>query len=338
MTEQPNNQDIVVQDVVSAESLGILTKSELEVQVSVARKYPRSIAQFKADAMNYATVDEVVAGLCIYAVPRAGGAIQGPSIRLAEILASAWGNLRLVRREIAQDDQWVTCQGVAWDAEKNNICCVEQKRRIVDKYGKKYSVDMIQMTSAACASIALRNAIFTIIPRSLVMQVYEAAKRVVTGDAASLLKKRGETIHWFRTQGISDDALFSHIGISGLDDMNWDHVLYLNSAAREIKAGNVRMDQFLAPRGDEQEEVKPGAAIGALKQRLRDTVASTKNPAGVAPPELKTESRQVADQAIEDFKSKTVAPVEAGDGSFDPDAPTGDLIPGATKKRKGHGE
>src|SRR4051812_48501652 len=70
------------------------TRAEVDIQISTAKRYPRSIRNFKQQALEMATFDEETAEGCFYSLPRGGKPIEGPSARLAEIVLSAWGNVR----------------------------------------------------------------------------------------------------------------------------------------------------------------------------------------------------------------------------------------------------
>ena len=69
--------------------------AQVMLQVQTARAFPRSIKSAMQEARSMATLDRETAGSCFYKIPRAGKMIEGPSIRLAEIMASAWGNLAI---------------------------------------------------------------------------------------------------------------------------------------------------------------------------------------------------------------------------------------------------
>ena len=47
--------------------------AELDVQISTAKAYPRSIAKFQKDALTFATVDEETAGSMFYVLPKRKG-------------------------------------------------------------------------------------------------------------------------------------------------------------------------------------------------------------------------------------------------------------------------
>ena len=71
-----------------------------------------------------ATIDAEVAGSCFYKLSRGGKTIEGPSVRLAEIVASAWGNLKFGARIIDEpsvhdygEDYWTDRSYGAVDPE-----------------------------------------------------------------------------------------------------------------------------------------------------------------------------------------------------------------------------
>src|SRR6267142_961378 len=95
-------------EIVDVGSLAIINKSEIDQQIATAKKYPRSVKQFINEAIQLATLDEDTAKDCIYALPRDGKVIEGPSARFAEIVAYSWGNSRAGARVIGEDAEFVT--------------------------------------------------------------------------------------------------------------------------------------------------------------------------------------------------------------------------------------
>src|SRR5690606_7715376 len=150
----------------------------VDVQISTAKRFPRSIKAFKDMAMAMATLDEETAESCFYALPRGGKTVEGPSARLAEIVASAWGNMRIEGRPIAEDDRFVTSRGTAWDLQTNVAFAFESRRRITDKQNRRYNDDMIGVTANAATSIALRNAVFKAVPSAFWRPIYLRCREV----------------------------------------------------------------------------------------------------------------------------------------------------------------
>ena len=74
------------------EPMGVsLARAEIDVQIATARRYPRSITLASKNIRDLVTLDKDAAAECMYALPRGGKPIQGPSIRLAEIIFQGGG-------------------------------------------------------------------------------------------------------------------------------------------------------------------------------------------------------------------------------------------------------
>src|SRR5687768_2626442 len=112
--------EILTPDVISDSSLSVILKAEIDTQIATAKAYPRSITAFIEKATSIATLNENVAGSCAYALPRGGKSLEGPSVRLAEIVCSSYGNIRTGARVISNDGKIITAQGVCHDLETNN--------------------------------------------------------------------------------------------------------------------------------------------------------------------------------------------------------------------------
>src|SRR4051812_35203832 len=89
-------------------ALSPAVRAEIDIQISTAKHYPRSIKAFKQQALDMATFDEETASGCFYSLPRGGKPVEGPSARLAEIVLSAWGNVRADARVVSADATEIT--------------------------------------------------------------------------------------------------------------------------------------------------------------------------------------------------------------------------------------
>ena len=141
-------------ELISGQELSLESHTEIDIQISTARRYPRSISNFQKEALSMATVNVETAQSCYYTLLKGGNKIEGPSIRLAEIAGSSWGNIRYGARVVREERDFVVAQGSAFDLEKNVAMTIEVKRRITTKDGKRYTSDMIAQTAnAACARL-----------------------------------------------------------------------------------------------------------------------------------------------------------------------------------------
>lgn len=205
----------------------LATSADVMQQIATARRFPRSIARFRKTALEHATLDEEVAKQCLFALPRAGKVIEGPSIRFAEILISAWGNCRVGGGVAAELERFVVGRGFFWDLETNSAVAMEAQRRITNKNGSRYDVDMIGVTGNAAASIAMRNAALRAIPKALWWGIYLKAKGVAVGDVKTLASRRTAALDAFKPFGVVEAQVFAALGVEGVMDITTDHLAIL---------------------------------------------------------------------------------------------------------------
>ena len=91
-----------------AEMLTAINRAEIDIQIATAKQYPRDIQSALNRIRSIATIDTETAEDCFYALRRGGSLIEGVSVRLAEIIAGAWGNLRVQTRIVGNDGKMIT--------------------------------------------------------------------------------------------------------------------------------------------------------------------------------------------------------------------------------------
>lgn len=223
--------------------VAVLNKSEIDQQIATAHRYPRSIKRFRDESLQMVTLNERIAESCIYALPRGGKTIEGPSARFAEVVASAWGNCRAGARTISDQGDFVTAQGVFHDLERNVAITYEVQRRITDAKGKRYNADMIGVTANAACSVALRNAILKGVPKAFWDDMYQAARQVVMGDVKTLANRRADAIKAFQGFGVSLDQICSKLEVAGVEDISLEHLVTLRGLLTAIKEGDTTPEQ-----------------------------------------------------------------------------------------------
>lgn len=217
--------------------------AQINSLISTAKRYPRSLTQCKARALQLATMDPDIAAECFYKLTRGGKVIEGPSIRLAEIIGSTWQNIRCGARTISENETTVTAQAFCIDLENNVYMAREVDRRITHTDGRRYNDDMIATTRNAACSIALRNAIFTVIPKAYVKTVYDAAKKVAVGDLKTLAERRGKAMDHFNKLGIDNARIFHTIGVKGIDDIGLEQLEILTGLKTAITEKETTLDE-----------------------------------------------------------------------------------------------
>jgi hypothetical protein len=218
--------------------VALLNRSEIEQQIATARRFPRSIKRFRDESMQMVTLSESVAEQCIYALPRDGKTIEGPSARFAEVIASAWGNCRAGARVVDDKGEFVVSQGVFHDLERNVAITYEVQRRITNKKGQRFSADMIGVTANAACSIALRNAILKGVPKAFWEDMYSAARQVIMGDIKTLANRRASAVAAFQKFGVSTEQITAKMGVAGVEDITLEHLVVLKGLLTAIKDGD----------------------------------------------------------------------------------------------------
>lgn len=275
-------QDTTQLEVVETSALEQMERAQIDVQISTAKRYPRQLAAVKQAMLSFATLDQDTAASCFFTLPaRKGGdgkPIQGPSIRMAEIALSTYGNIRAGARVIADDGKMLTIQGVCHDLQTNVCVTVETKRRVTSKTGQRFSDDMIVMTGNAGCSIALRNAVFRVVPLALVKPIYEAAKKTAVGDAKTLVQRRADALGHFAKMGVPKEKVFAALNVKGPEDIGLEHLEVLIGYANAIKDGETSIDEVFNQKPEQA--AATGAAAGMSAALGGGAANSSANPIG----------------------------------------------------------
>ncbi len=232
--------------------------AEIDSQIATAKQYPRDIAKFKEKMMSMANLDQETAEGCYYAVPRAGGVIDGPSVRLAEIAVSCWGNCAAEAEVLNDDGIFIHAVGRCRDLENNVSISVKIQRKITNKYNKRFTDDMIAVTANAACSIALRNAIFKIVPGAYIKPVFLRCKKTAVGEMRSLAVKRVEVCNKLKQFGVTEDRVLNLLGRSSIEDITFDDIANLIGIGSAIKDGELSVEEAfpLDFKGTQEKTVK----------------------------------------------------------------------------------
>lgn len=232
-------------ELIDISQTGILARAELDVQINTAKAYPRSVAKAVEYAIELATMDEETAQSCFYCLPRKDKdgnkkEIRGPSIRLAEIMANAWGNLHAATRLVENDGRTITAEGVAWDLQANVKISMQNKVSIWfgEKNGKggyQANADMQTMLSNAASAKALRNAIFKVVPKALVDRVLARAMEFSVGDHKTINAKVIALVDKLVKQGIDKDRMLAYFGYESMGQITPEDFKSLIGVGTAIK-------------------------------------------------------------------------------------------------------
>jgi len=293
------NEEVQVMQISGNEVAYLQDKAQIDVQISTAKAFPRNVQRSVNNAIAIVTLDKETASTCTYSVPRGGKAITGPSVHLAKVIIQCWGNMRTESKVVDISDKHITSQAIAFDLENNVAMKVEVKRSIMTKFGRMND-DMITVTGNAANSIALRNAIFTVVPRGVVDKVYNSAKALITGDLSDetkLIKKRKQVIDGLKgTYNVTESEILSAIGKSSIDHITSDDIVILIGIGTAIKDGDTTVESAFKGKKDSVIE-KPKDEIESDRIALLITDSKTKE-------DLKAIEKDVPENLLDLFNQK----------------------------------
>ncbi len=195
------------------------SRSAQEVQgmVVMAKKFPRNQLQAEKRILD-ACKRKGLADVSQYSFPRGGQTVEGPSIRLAEVLAQNWGNLDYGLVELERRNGVSTMQAFCWDIETNvrrsQIFSVGHVRDT--KRGRQNLTeerDVYEMT-ANTGSRRVRACILAVIPGDIVAAAIEQCDKTTAGaDSAIPMKERlASMVKQFERFEVTQDLIEKFLG------------------------------------------------------------------------------------------------------------------------------
>lgn len=258
------NQD---QSIIQVDAI---ERANVDSQVATAKQYPRDLTRCINNSIVMATMDYETAQSCGYALPRGGKPITGPSVHLAKLLVSNYGNIRAEAKISKITDKRVISRGTCWDLENNVATAFEVGRSIVGKNGKRFSDDMITVTGNAASSIAYRNAVFSVIPKAITNKVYQAAQHFITGDLSDeekLVARRKKCIDFFKDEyGVTEQEVVMLCGKQTINQIKADQIALLLGITQSLKDGDTTIEELMKPyRTEENKKTILAKATEAAK-------------------------------------------------------------------------
>lgn len=178
--------EIPVQPAVLMEAVKVEVLGRIKGAISVARDFPRDEATSLARIIH-SCANKGLASKAIWAFPRGGQKLSGPSIRLAEAIAQRWTNLDFGVREIEQRDGFSVVEAYCWDLETN----VKQTRTFTVKHERLANKKVQKLTDprdiyehiANYAARRMRACILAVVPKEITDRAVEECRRVMLAQS-----------------------------------------------------------------------------------------------------------------------------------------------------------
>ena len=280
---------------------------EIQAAMVIAQKCPRDMVLAQKRIMNACTRKKL-AESALYAYPRGGQTITGPSIRLAEVLAQSYGNIDFGIIELEQRQGESSVMTYAWDLETNvrqtKVFTVKHERSARGGITKLTDPRDIYEMTANQGARRLRACILGVIPGDIIEDAVEQCEKTMQSTEKEPLidriKKMGAA---FLEMGVNTAMLEKRLG-HRLEVCSETEMVSMRKIYLSMKDNMTTRDQWF---GDSVPE-KATISVDQLKPGTPDA-PKTPAPGGAAEAEQKKAEAAEAEQI-----AAKVAAKKAGKG------------------------
>ena len=262
LTVRPRQEIAATADTDQARAI-----AEVQAAMVIARRFPRDVVRARDRILDACTRPRL-AEAALYEYARGGTAITGPSIRLAEAIAQAFGNLTFGVRELDQRDGVSTVEAYAWDMESN----VRQTKTFQVKhtrYTRKGSTrledprDIYEMTANQGAR-RLRACILGVVPGDIIDEAVAQCEETLRAKADVTPERVAAMVQRFADLGVTRQQIERRIQ-RRVDAITPGQMVLLGKVYNSLKDGmSVPADWFEA---DSPAEPAPTLAEKIRKPR-----------------------------------------------------------------------
>jgi hypothetical protein len=223
---------------------------EVQAALVIARKFPRDEERARDKIMDMCA-RQTFAEASQYSYPRGGQEVTGPSIRLTEGIARAWGNVVHGIEVLSEDAAGAKVRAWAWDLESNNrhemTFTVEKTRKAHGRYESLADPRDVYEHVTNMATRRLRACLLRILPADIVEDACEACNQTIAGkgekDVAVTIRKLCEA---FRKIGVNREMIAARVQ-HPVDALKPAEIASLRKLYAAIKDGYTTVDAVFAP-------------------------------------------------------------------------------------------
>lgn len=261
--------------------------AQVQGQIMMAKAYPRNMDLVLAKVES-ACSRKTLAEHALYTYARGGSNISGPTIRLMEALAAAYGNIKAGYEVVEADDEKSRIRAYAYDMETNTV--IERNFdvehvRYSDKVKKKL-IDPrdIYEVIANNASRRVRACLQQIIPGDIVDYAVGLAKKTLVENVDTSPAARASLVDAFSKFGVTKIMLEAYIQRK-MDAITADQIVNLRGVYASLRDGIATITDFFDPDAKpigDSESTAPAVA-DKKSSSARKTAARTQQKAESAP-------------------------------------------------------
>lgn len=307
--------------------------AEAQGQLVLAKRFPRDEMAAHAKLMNSCKLPGL-ASVAFYNVPRAGGSVSGPSIRLAEEIARVYGNFEYGHKELSRSEGKSEVLVYAWDKENNNYSTrqitvmhvLDYKDKVTKQNMSRPLHDQkdIDDKIANVASKQMRGRILALLPKWMVEDAIQQCRATLAGNVQEPIEARVRKMaQAFAVFGVTVDMLQNYLG-HPLTAVTADQLVDLIGIHNAIRDGGIKASEFFG--GGDEPEAKPqpdsiaklNAQVAAAPANENKAPRTTKVKASPAPAAEVTPEPEPDPAAVAEVTTPDPAPAAIADDEDDP--------------------
>jgi hypothetical protein len=233
---------------VTTEAMVSRQAQEVQAAMIVAKRFPRDTF-ISFEKIMKACERKILAETAIYEYPRGGQKVQGPSIRLAEVLAQNWGNIDFGIMELEQKVGESTVMAYAWDLETNTrqtkIFTVKHERKARGTTNKLTDSRDIYELVANMGARRMRACVLGVIPGDIVEAAMgKCQDTLINGQKEPLEDRLRKALDLFKKEfGVTKEMIEKHVG-SNLDAFTEHDYLKIARIFTSLRDGMAKKEDY----------------------------------------------------------------------------------------------
>lgn len=252
---------------------------EVQAMMTIAKKFPRDEKAALDRILNACTRKGLADAAC-YQYSRGGTDITGPSIRLAEAIAQAWGNLQFGVRELEQRNGESTVEAFAWDLETNTrqVKTFQVKHERYTKGGSKTLTDPrdIYELVANQGARRVRACILGVIPGDVVDEAVKQCDVTLNATAEVTPENIKKLVDVFAGLKVTKEQIEARIQ-RHIDAITPAQIVALRKIYNSLKDGMSKPEDWFAVPQDKSPLSKAKVVSASKKQESATTGSTTES-------------------------------------------------------------
>ena len=252
--------------------------AEVQASMVIAKNFPRSSTDAYVRILEECKRVKL-AETAVYAYPRGGKTVTGPSIRLAEVLARNWGNIDSGFKVVSATKKASEVIAFAWDKETNTRFSIG----FTVKHWRDTKAGGYQLTDerdiyelvANMSSRRMRACILRLIPGDIQDEAIDACNQTLNGafgDSSEVVARK--LVAAFKDLGVTQSIIEKRIG-HNIESISNAEIVSLRQIYTSIKEGAAKKEQFFdygkaKPTTDATKKAEDMLSVPATSKQIKE--------------------------------------------------------------------